>query len=211
MHGSILCINVLSARARSLFSVDNLPLCLGFLLLLLLLPLLWLLHHGEHKVNPLSGAPALLALGLHLLLLQLQLLALMGVACLLVAAARRPLSPWLAAATAALEAHGDGLNCAVLRVYHGDVWKTTAGLTTGLLPGRWLAPEMALEIAAVTVVIVVACRCLSWSSLSLLWLADTGMGDSITLLASPWESALAKGNLRADPLAFRLRLALPRK
>ena len=114
----------------------------------------------------------------------------MGVACLLVAAARRPLSPWLAAATAALEAHGDGLNCAVLRVYHGDVWKTTAGLTTGLLPDRWPAPEMAVEMLAVTVVIVVACRCLSWSSLSLLWLADTGMGDSITLLASPWESAI---------------------
>ena len=187
----------MSARARSLLSVDDLPFWVGLLVFLLLM-LLWHLQHGEHNVCPLSGAAALgllllpllgelLLLSLLLLLLLVKLQTLMDLACLLVATARRLLSAWLAAATAALEPHGDGLNCAVLRGYHGDFWKTTAGLLDYCLAAglhqKWLW--------RITVVIVVACRCLSWSSLSLLWLANTGVGDSITLLASPlWITSL---------------------
>ena len=101
--------------------LDNLP----FRLFLLLL---WLLQQGDAEIRPFSGDAALLLV----LLLHDALEALVPVSSLLPAAARRDFSPWLAAATAALETHCNWLHPAVLRRWHGS--QTTTGLVN-----YWLA------------------------------------------------------------------------
>ena len=96
--------------------LDDLPLRL-FLLR-------WLLEEGEAEIQPFSGLVALL---LVLLLLD-QFQTLVPVSCLPPATARCDFPPWLAAAAAALEAHGNWLHASIPRRWHGllatECWST---------------------------------------------------------------------------------------
>ena len=98
--------------------VHHLPFCLLFLL--------WLLEQSEAEIKPFSGLAAFLLL-LPLLLLD-EVQTLVPVACLAPATASGYLPPWLAAAAAALEAHGDWLHASIPRRWHGllatECWST---------------------------------------------------------------------------------------
>ena len=120
----------LRSDPRGLFGALHLDFCLDLDDLPLRLFLLrWLLEEGEAEIQPFSGLAALLLV----LLLHDALEALVPVSSLLPAAARRDFSPWLAAATAALETHRDWLHPAILRRWHGSLATDIAGLITGLM------------------------------------------------------------------------------